>query len=110
MRQARLDDFCESDEGYLYSEEYYQTLLWMSPEKLREIVPALLDNASGQEIIQIESHETLLEKEQSVSKINCILLTVTIILVRYLLVWYCLPRDHVPSWDLFSWAWRQLHR
>ena len=69
MRQARLDDFCESDEGYLYSEEYYQTLLWMSPEKLREIVPALLDNATGQEIIQIESHETLLEKEQSVSKI-----------------------------------------
>ena len=67
MRQARLDDFCEADEGYLYSEEYYQTLLWMSPEKLREIVPALLENATGQEIIQIETHETLLEKEQSVS-------------------------------------------
>ena len=71
MRQARLDDFCESDEGYLYSEEYYQTLLWMSPEKLREIVPALLDNATGQEIIQIESHETLIEKEQSVRNIYC---------------------------------------
>ena len=67
MRQARLDEFCEDDEEYFYSEDYYHSLLWMSPERLRETVPALLDNVANCEIIQIENQETLDEKEQSVS-------------------------------------------
>ena len=67
MRQSKLDECCADDESYFYSEDYYHSLLWMSPERLRETVPALLDNVANCEIIQIENQETLAEKEQSVS-------------------------------------------
>ena len=53
------------DEDYAYSEEYYASLLWMAPEKLKEICRELLTQGKD-EIIQIDK-ETIIDKEQSVS-------------------------------------------
>lgn len=53
------------DEDYAYSDEYYSSLLWMAPEKLKEICRELLTQGKD-EIIQIDK-ETIIDKEQSVS-------------------------------------------
>ena len=55
------------DEDYAYSDEYYSSLLWMAPEKLKEICRELLTQGKD-EIIQIDK-ETIIDKEQSVSYI-----------------------------------------
>lgn len=66
-RREKLENKME-DEDYAYSDEYYSSLLWMAPEKLKEICRELLTQGKD-EIIQIDK-ETVIDKEQSVSSVE----------------------------------------
>ena len=66
-RREKLENRME-DEDYAYSDEYYASLLWMAPEKLKEICRELITQGKD-EIIQIDK-ETIIDKEQSVCNIQ----------------------------------------
>ena len=75
MRHAKDFDKMRSIKNFQHSDEYYRSLLWMAPEKLKTFCQDLLDGRMTTvdtrptyETIQIETRDKL-KREQSVSLI-----------------------------------------